>query len=225
MRLISQQQSSDEEDPEEESDTPKRYRSSRGKKSGKLYTADYRVTKTLPWPHQFVPRINGAKAPKHHELSIGQFVYGYMAIALQQTADEKAEMEDHLLLLLKDECQYGWEPVREYHQAWLEAIEQGAASWGDTAAREELRRTFIWAPAAPARQPAASIDKPAASSKSTGKAQPCVDYNRGKCHEKKTHGSSKHVCSYCNDIGMQHYHPVTLCRLKGASWVQAPKNG
>ena len=93
-------------------------------------------------------------------------------------------MEDHLLLLLKDECQYGWETIREYHGAWLEAIEQGAASWDDHSAREELRCTFIWAPVATkSTRAAAASAKPASKPTSAPAAKvtllPCKEFNKG----------------------------------------------
>ena len=77
VRLVAELQSSDEDTEEEVDESPRpRKTGNKGKKSGRVYTAEYKVAKQLPWPHHFVPRVKAGKPPKYHQLTMGQFMYG-----------------------------------------------------------------------------------------------------------------------------------------------------
>jgi hypothetical protein len=217
---ISEVESTDSDGSEPSSST--RRKKAKGKKSGRVLTAEYKVAKQLPWPHHFVPRIKKTKkSPAYDQLTVAQFMYGYMHIAERQDPALKTIMHAHMMVLLKDECQYGWEPVRDFHGAWLEEIEHGHATWDDYAARDELRRTFIWAPAASPK----SSKFPKQQDDAPDNLVPCKEYNRGKCRERRHHDGKRHICEHCYRSKRQNFHPMTTCRRRDLTGESASKNG
>ena len=82
------------------------------------------------WPHHYVPF--GLSQKNYKELSMPEFVYGYLSILIEH-ADHTPQ---HLLLfhlcdLMRLSVFYQWDAVCNYHSACLTRLEAGRANWGD----------------------------------------------------------------------------------------------
>ena len=77
------------------------------------------------WPHE---RTNtaGGQTLEYSDLSLAGFTVGYITIMCNERDTEvSGVMLRHLKDLLQDVDDYGWWPVRDYHGAWLQLLEQG----------------------------------------------------------------------------------------------------
>ena len=144
----------------------------------------------------------------------------------------KEYMYNHLQELMEEVETYGWKVVSDYHAAWLQLMEQGRATRGDTNRKEKLRRLMVWCkpalgakqaatPGAPAWQQPTTQPQPYRSrygyiiqpSKPGDKA--CMSYNQGACHNNTSHPLDFHVCAFC--LRTAHKlckHPETQCKCK-----------
>ncbi len=173
--------------------------------SGRDKTAMDVVTLDIPWPHYYVTSAN--QRPAHYdELSVEEFVYGYMCVHNQEkdTAIQSA-MRKHLCEIMLDSRQYGWEKARSFHALILAQMEQGRLNWLDSAGiqYERQRRGYLPSPPRP-KQPFFKA-----------KVEICIPYQAGNCPHDTHHGGLKHVCSYCyKAIGCTFKHPKVSCKRK-----------
>ena len=99
-----------------------------GKSLGQL---DYNVRIVAPqeWPHLHVPF--GLAKKKFKDLSLAEFVYGYLDIMRVAKDEQREIMLSHLMTLMRLAAKYKWHSVLSFHAAVLDRIEAGLASWGD----------------------------------------------------------------------------------------------
>ena len=56
----------------------------------------------------------------------------------------KPYMIEHLQELMEDVESYGWEPLRAYHAAWFQKMEQERVSWADVEKKMKFRKMLVW---------------------------------------------------------------------------------
>ena len=225
---------SDTDSSEEERTPIKKKNSGKSLRSGRILTADDKVKQSIPWPHEFIYNPDGTPS-KYDELSVSQFVHGYMLIMATQKPRRKAMMEQHLKELMTDEPIYGWEVVRNYHAIWLQHLESERATWENSGISSDLRRTHVWnsiATKQASRNAPQVILTPSPHRHQDVHVTPalpgtkaCVAYQRGICSQYDSHGTAKHICAFCLKVAKrQCMHPEYECKRK--EWIQShsPKN-
>ena len=87
------------------------------RKSGRNRTADDVISKEIDWPHYHCYRGPDRLPARYEELSIPEFVQGYLTTALdgKQNAQTREKMLRHLQELMRDASDHRWEHVRNYH--------------------------------------------------------------------------------------------------------------
>jgi hypothetical protein len=180
----------------------------KGKVSGRLLTAASNVKYTLTWPHQRAFGLKGEML-KQEELSIDQFILGYLKVVSEAPLAAQPTMYLHLQEYMEDVAPYGFPTVRAFHSVWTNHVETGQIAWDDTTARERLRRQFVWnTPLLHSRQQYTAVASTSASTAqgrrakapflpATSDARPCKYYNEGNCNRPTSHARADHICSYC----------------------------
>ncbi len=201
----------------------------RGRKmlSGSVRTADCRVPlREEVWPQEEGIYVGvDAEAPGYDELSIEQFVQGFLSAALLGDPADLACKVAHCVDLMDDAQVRDWESVRAFHKVWMHSLEQKRVNWaGSEAAKLKMKlRHIVMAPEPPKTRASAHPNLSSATSgrsagvkggsdkKPTRKRKagtgvtklaegmmPCKAFNdpRG-CPKPRSHGNFKHCCSSC----------------------------
>lgn len=115
---------------DEDEDVDKLEKSRRGKKSGRVRTADDSVKHKTLWPQMHIHRPGEDKPPSYHTLTQEEFVYGFMC-DIEDCRDENKKRRLWLRLqeLMMDAMYFGWEAERGFHGVFLQNIEQGRMDW------------------------------------------------------------------------------------------------
>ena len=122
------------EEPSSGEDGPITWRKRKTLKSGMQRTGATLV-KRIPWPHEGLYSADG-KLATYGNLTFTALVRGYlMVLDIEPDTKTKGLLSHHLEDLIEDSEQYGWPRVQAFHAAWLNHIEQGRSSWGDTASQ------------------------------------------------------------------------------------------
>ncbi len=192
------------------------------KKSGRSKTANDVITKQINWPHYYVYRGPDRKPATYEDLSLAEFVHGYISCMNQDRVNPatKVRMLEHLQSLTKDAAQYPWESVRNFHAIVLHQHELDRLTWDDTSAVQQLRDTYV------THQPASTPARNGNGNLSSVTARFCLPYQTGTCHNQGDHATSKgpvkHMCAYCfNTTKMHFHHPENQCRKKQYSKMPA----
>ena len=163
-----------------------------GKSLGQL---DYNVRIVAPkeWPHLHVPF--GLAKKKFKDLSLAEFVYGYLDIMRVAKDEQREIMSSHLMTLMRLAAKYKWHSVLSFHAAVLDRIEAGLASWGDDFTELE-RFNITESDRLPSvtKQPNQPTARPPANTAKTY----CREWNRtGSCSNQSHQVGAEHVCAYC----------------------------
>ena len=166
--------------------------------SGLLRTAATVKPKFMvQWPHEKALYKQGATPPAYQDLSLDQFVRGFIMTSLKAPQDELLHRLRYLSDLMADCRVRSWEKVRDFHAVWMQELEQGEATW-DTSIELlgvfKLRHLYLDADTTrraggrEPRQEGKGADKSTRRSKPTaGGKTPmvtCKAYNEGSCeHE------------------------------------------
>jgi len=194
---------------ESDSDTDDDVIKRKGKKSGKLRTAEHYVKRKIDWPHFHVYKGTDHTAATYDALSVEEFNYGYL-LQMQKTRDEtKDYMMNHLIHLMQDSMIYPWPAVRTFHGILLNRMELGEMSWGDTEKIQELRRQYVWHTARPVFTKTATIS-------------PCTAFQQGGCT--RTDHPQSHFCAYCmQQAGKECSHAERNCKRKATNLARQGK--
>ena len=160
----------------------------------------------VTWPHEVVYNCDDKRA-SYQDISVPQFVYGYMIVINTEEAGIKAKMYTHLNDLMSNAQLYGWKRTWNFHWVWLNQFEQGRCTWLDEEAKPQFCRSLIWhlartSPSCPnisrtsrrTRQHRNQASYNAAAKPGTNR---CKAFNEGKCDKQMTNASLQHICSYC----------------------------
>ena len=82
----------------------------------------------MTWPHKVVYTSAG-KPASCQDLSIPQFVHGYMIAMEGKEMSIKERMAAYLKDLMLDTEFYDWEHTKAFHSVWLNQSEQGRCTW------------------------------------------------------------------------------------------------
>ena len=196
------------------------------KKSGKLKTAQHKITRFVDWPHMYVFRRDCNDGVKYDSLSQMEFMNGYlMLMKREKDSRVRSHMYEHLINLTDDASQYSWPVVRNFHSIVLCMMESNRLEWHQTSKIDDLRRQYVWT--TPVKASAATTTADVSSVK------PCPEFQTGKCQKSgPTHNGLSHVCSYCLRTAKKScQHAESECRRKawnsnsgGTSTSDASKN-
>ena len=187
---------------------------SRPLRSGRDKTAAESVSVAVEWPHYHVFRGADRRPAKYDELTITEFVAGYLKIVLANLAETKnvTLMLKHLGNIMGDVTEHSWENVRNCHAIILQQMEQARLNWADTDSITELRTTYAHA------RPKITVDHYRQASRTNGPLF-CFRYQSESCTYDSDHTTSrgfvKHVCAYClKTYGVLRKHAEQVCRQK-----------
>ena len=188
------------------------------RKSGRNRTADDVISKEIDWPHYHCYRGPDRLPARYEELSIPEFVQGYLTTALdgKQNAQTREKMLRHLQELMRDASDHRWEHVRNYHAILLHQYEMERITWDSTGEIQKLRATYVF------------NARHAATSEKTAHTRYCASYQRGGCSHQGDHtsprGYVRHICAYCVTKNRGNYnHPENECRMKQRSQTAQPE--
>ena len=101
------------------------------------------VLKKITWPHEVVYTSAG-KPASYQDMSVPQFMYGYLLVMDSEEADIRVQMDSHLKALMSDAQLYGWKCTRAFHGVWLNQLEQGRCTLFDEEAKLQFHRMLVW---------------------------------------------------------------------------------
>ena len=199
--------------------------------SGEGKTAKDRCRVQVDWPQFYVFRGAGREPATYSDLSIQEFVLGYMALVGRSTAGPRIRdiMYRHLQELMLDATRYPWPSVRHYNAILFHHMEMGEITWEDRAGIQELRANYASQALCSIPQGPSQGQHPGAAASSTPRF--CGQFQVGTCRQSSDHDSPRgpviHACAYCLRKGKGRYpHGEQECRRKKADNEprQDPKN-
>ena len=187
----------------------------RGKRSGAARTVQDTIINDIDWPHFHIYSPPGTEPMTFSQLSIAEFVYGYLLMVDQQGAKFDREIMWSLLRnIMEDATEYPWALLKNFFWILGSNVENDRMKWSDTQAIEHLRYKYAQKYELPAKK---------AQTSATEKLKYCGPYQSGSCAEKGDHAGLRHICGYCYRTKSSPYpHPERDCRRKTSN--EAPKN-
>ena len=178
--------------------TSKKKKGKHSRKSGRAKTTEDFIIRDVPWPHYGVYKGAKNKPADYDELSLAEFVYGYVDMLRRNKkldTKTKGKMLAHLQDLMEDAISYPWSNVRNFHGVMLGEMERDLIDWGDTKAINKLRVKYSQ------RQDNSEASNKFRHRESYGDKNVCENYQKGTCPHEGDHSTSKgqvrHVCAYC----------------------------
>ena len=175
------------------------------RKSGRYNSVDFVQTPhEVRWPNEGYHPPAGRKRVVYDELTMPQWVVGQLSNIFHmkdQVTARHALLQ--VILAMKDATSLPWTAVRSAWATSMHDLEEGNLRWQD-ATQWSLNRIS-----------ASQISM--ATSQSTTATQPrkiCKYYNEGTCSHEASHGTYKHICSYCDKQGRTAGHPEQKCFTK-----------
>ena len=174
---------------------------------------------TAQWPHKKVWLAKTGHWAEYDDLTVEQFVHGYIEIVLPTIPQGPATKiaRDHigyLQTMMRDTSSSPWHLVRSTHKQILLMVEHKQLKWEDALTRDSIRAAQLLLAKEEAIQ-AKLLDLPTKSAPKTGNKQqqskeeliqPCHSYNSG----------TLHVCAHCFRHGNHHLrHKESACNRKG----------
>ena len=101
--------------------------------------AQRRVKRSIDWPNDFVPSIQG----EYDKLNLSKFVSGFLIMIKTYDAKLKEAFLAHLDLLMIKAISYSWSSVRAFHKFVAKQVEQRRLEWHDTKAINDQAATFF----------------------------------------------------------------------------------
>ena len=101
--------------------------------------AQRRVKRSIDWPHDFVPSIQG----EYDKLNLPEFVSGFLIMMKTYDAKLKEAFLAHLELLMIKAISYSWSSVHAFHKFVSKQVEQQRLEWHDTKAINNQASTFF----------------------------------------------------------------------------------
>jgi hypothetical protein len=205
---------SDDEDHDQQTATR-----NRGKKSGRSKIVNDVIIRDIDWPHYHVYMGPNHAPATYEELSIPEFVYGYVCQLLdgKNNAKTKTIQLSYLRDIMREATDHPWANVRNFHGIVLSQMEMARLSWTDDDAIRNLRDTYV------TRAP--QLTAMHADSKGVNKRY-CLMYQDGRCKQAasehtSTRGAVHHICAFCyRATGNAYQHAEKDCIRK----VKSSKN-
>ena len=189
---------------------------------------------TAQWRHKKVWLAKTGHWAEYADLSVEQFVQGYLEIVLptipiSPSTPVTRDQIGYLQHMMRDTSPSPWHLVRSTHKQILFMVEHKQLKWEDTATRNSIRAAqlllakvetmqakFLGIPDQP--QTKAGKKKPPVKEES---GKPCPAYQSNTCSYQKTHvvdGTNMlHYCQYCFSHRNHRFsHPQTICNKRGS---------
>ena len=186
------------------------------RKSGRNQTSEASVVNTVNWPHHNVYKGKRLTPAVYDQLSIEEFLFGYMEIVTSSTTKKKVRkiMITHLRDLMQDTVDYCWESVRNFHGVLLMEMERDRITWTDKKRIQKLRRQLAQCYPSPDSYEDNDTPRPVTSASDTIY---CPAFQSGTCSEETDHGGVRHVCAFCLKVRHRVYqHAEKDCQAKAA---------
>jgi hypothetical protein len=189
----------------------------RSKRSGAVRVATDCVIWDIDWPHYHTERGPGRAPVQYDDLTIAEFVTGYMYIVNcpQTPTLVRTNMLHHLQNLMTDATRQPWHVVRHFHRSVLVHMEMGLITWENMDSIKEMRaniRSEAFSVAAPG-----GGKKPPSGPSTRSPAAYCVPFQTNTCKFTGDHGNLRHICAFCQlTTGGNYTHGEFECRRKGA---------
>ena len=201
------------------------------KRSGKESKLTSDVDFPQIWPHSKLRGHFVGKDKKYDDLTIAEFVAGYMSIIMKSKSVEKKARIVHLEELMYLATHKPWKSVLNYHGACLLEIERGNLEWGDNFQLHGLQSTFFnvvgQGPNFQQRGSTSNaFEKPSTPNSMGGNQRVwfCKAYQSGSCtfpgdHNGFMYGRTeflRHICAKCWQAGKkqsQHSEQSDACPL------------
>jgi hypothetical protein len=188
--------------------------------SGETKTAKDNCRVRQEWPQYYVFRGAGREAATYNDLTIQEFVMGFLSIVARSRAGQRVRelMYRHLQELMLDATRAPWPSVRHYHAIVLHHMEIGELTWEDTAAIQELRANYALQVQCQPMLQGQGGGHPASQPSSPG-IRYCGPFQTGTCKQPGDHETNRgfvlHICSYCLRKGKGQFpHGEQDCRWK-----------
>ena len=112
--------------------------------SSRTKTASAVARVNVDWPQLHVFRDEDRQPVKFDDLTIAEFVFGYLCSAIDQAIDPPTRdaMLSHLKELMLDCSEFSWITTRSCHAAILQQIETSRLTWRDQAQFLTLRQQY-----------------------------------------------------------------------------------
>ncbi len=191
-------------------------------KSGEHRTAADRAPAAIKWPHEWIRSPNPNSSINPHNITLAQFVRGFMECVDHAGVANGPYMLAHLKTSMRDIDIYGWETVRQLELILFQQLESGETTWPRTKGMEWFQTKMgLFGAAGPLIRPSAQHVSAQTGSTSARKSKvnPCPDFQLGNCQKSRDHDGLKHVCAYhYNALGGKHLFPhgEVDCKLKSS---------
>ena len=190
----------------------------KGKKSGISRTVEDQVLREIDWPHLYVYRGQDRKPATYNDLTLAEFIFGYISMINNPRNMLDKELMLHILRnMMLDTTQYGWVQVRNFYRILASGIEMARYDWGDSGEIAALRSQY-------AQRPNLQIQNKVVNRQpgSGNTVKVCNQYQNDECVHIDTHEGLLHICAYCYNVtGMYFKHKEKECRRKSTQ----SKNG
>ena len=185
-------------------------------KSGRKRTAADLVKVAVEWLHYHTYRGPGKDMDAYDDLTVTEFVHGFVTTLLASHADARGKNTQlrHLQHLILDATDFGREAARHAHGVILQEMEAGRITWADEDNIQDLRHLYCQCfvrstPSAPSH---------AAPNMTKGPLF-CLSFQNDKCpfngDHNRTRGWVRHICAYCLRVqGAAFKHSEAACRRK-----------
>ena len=179
---------------------------------------DVVVRHRVSWPHEHILGGPTRQRVTYDNLSLTQFVQGFVKNVLEEPSQKSREKMLHYLGdLMEDATDFSWANAKAAHAVLLCEMERGVLTWADTSRIERIRR---------AHAQKHNISKPNWGKNHENK-RPwfCKQYQTGVCNFFKDHEVSgrlhRHICAFCLSQGRQLTHSEKDCHFAKRN---GPKN-
>jgi hypothetical protein len=120
---------------------------------------DLRPSVRVPWPQDYILGSGSRLKVYYEDLSIYEWVNGYIVIVQLQDPVIARHMLSHLRNLMEDAVFHRWYTIKQAHSTILSCLETGEITWTDEFAMADKRRSAITRASRPAQSQNFSSDK------------------------------------------------------------------
>ena len=209
---------------------------SKARKSGIYQSSIDYVLNEVKWPQLHVRRL-GRDPPEYDELTIPEFVVGYLKIIekLPGSLKDICRSIGYLKSLMEDTAMFNWVVARESHAQVLTDIEQGLLRWTANVSMNSFRKEAIMRmmltpdsqvdPLLHTQRAGVDSGQITVGQATADDKQPddkirvCFNFNKGTCSHQADHNTNGlmwiHICQHCISRTTQfNQHPEISCNRK-----------
>ena len=192
----------------------------RGKKSGCVTKSSDKIKTVMDWPHFHVTRGVNAVPASYDELSLEEFILGYVRMLRDaDCAFDKEVMWEFLEDLMEDAIDFSWQNAKGFFKSTALEVEHGKLRWDDSMRMQKRRMIQCRVqkqPVKPQQQEKKATRQPSPGSMC------CALYQSGQCDKRFDHFPYIHACANCfNNRNLVFKHKEADCFFK---IKESPKN-